>query len=378
MTTGKSTLGSEPRMSSVLLDDVRKGDFFRVVRREFNELKEFMLDEERQKRLAEISRWHRWFHMLWWLLKSLFFKLSPARRMLLVIGLVLLWSFRFQTHIGHVFVNIDLTLLGGLILLFLLMLELKDKLIARNELEAGHAVQEALMPERSPRVPGWSFWLFTRSANEVGGDLVDFIRVTGNRYGVALGDVAGKGLRAALLMAKLQATLRALVADVTSLAEFGTKLNQIFSRDSIPTIFASLVYFEVQSDSEPGSPPVADSGLVRVLNAGHFPPLIVRGAGVEKMDRGGAALGILHSTTFTEQRVDLQKGDSLFVYSDGLTEARDETGEYFGEGRLLELLPRLAGLPTREIGERLLSEIDRFVGEAKRNDDLSIAILRRE
>jgi sigma-B regulation protein RsbU (phosphoserine phosphatase) len=378
MTTGKSTLGSEQKMTSVLIDDVRRGDFFQVVRREFKELKEFMLDEDRQKRLAEISPWHRWFHMLWWLLKSLFFKLSPARRMLLVIGLVLLWSFRFQTHIGHVFVNVDLTLLGGLILLFVLMLELKDKLIARSELEAGHAVQEALMPERSPRIPGWSFWLFTRSANEVGGDLVDFIRVNGNRCGVALGDVAGKGLRAALLMAKLQATLRALVADVTSLAEFGTKLNQIFSRDTIPTIFASLVYFEVQSDSEPEPQPSADSGLVRVLNAGHFPPLIVTGTRVEKMERGGAALGILHSTTFVEQRINLQKGDSLFVYSDGLTEARNEAGEYFGEGRLLELLPRLASLPTQEFGERLLSGIDRFVGEAKRNDDLSIAIVRKE
>jgi serine phosphatase RsbU (regulator of sigma subunit) len=365
-------------MTSVLIDDVSRGDFFQVVRRELKELKEFMLDEDRKKRLAEISPWHRWFHMLWWLLKSLFFKLSPARRMLLVIGLVLLCSFRFQTHIGHVFVNVDLTLLGGLILLFVLMFELKDKLVARSELDAGRAVQQALMPERSPHVPGWSFWLFTRSANEVGGDLVDFIRVNDIKCGVALGDVAGKGLRAALLMAKLQATLRALVADVTSLAEFGTKLNQIFSRDSIPTIFASLVYFEVQSDSESKPQPVADSGLVRVLNAGHFPPLIVRGTQVEKMERGGAALGILHSTTFAEQRINLQKGDSLFVCSDGLTEARNEAGDYFGERRLLELLPRLASLPTQELGERLLSEVDRFVGEARRNDDLSIVVLRRE
>jgi len=368
MTPANSTLGHEPKIRRVLLDDLRQGDFIGTVRRDFKELKEFMLDEERQKRLAEMKRFHRWLHMLWWLLKSLFFKLTPARRLLLVIGLVLLWSFRFETRTQNINVSLDLTLFGGLVLLFVLMLELKDKLIARKELEAGRAVQLALMPERSPRIPGWSMWLFTRSANEVGGDLVDFIRIDENRFGVALGDVAGKGLRAALLMAKLQATLRALVPDAVSLSKLGTKLNQIFARDSIPTIFASLVYLEGQSDS----------GLVRVLNAGHFPPLVIRGDRIEKMDRGGAALGILHTATFAEQQIHLGRGDLLFIYSDGVTEARNERGDYFGEQRLFGFIPQIRGLRTEQLGERLVAEVDRFMGQARANDDLSIALLRRE
>jgi sigma-B regulation protein RsbU (phosphoserine phosphatase) len=368
MTNTNSNPGQEPKMASVLLEDVQRGDFFEVVHRDFKELKEFMIDEDRQKRLAEMNRLQRWLHMLLWLLKSLFFRLTPARRLLLIIGLVLLLSFRYQTNINHVNINLDLTLVGGLILLFLLMLELKDKLVARKELEAGRAVQEALMPERSPKVPGWSLWLFTRSANEVGGDLVDFMRVNGNRFGLALGDVAGKGLRAALLMAKLQATLRALVPDVLSLAELGAKLNLIFSRDTIPTIFASLAYLEIQSDL----------GLIRVLNAGHFPPLIVKGTQVEKMDKGGAALGILHTATFAEQRVELAKGDTLLVYSDGVTEARNEQGDYYGEQRLLGLLPQLANLETGRVGEALVGEVDHFMGQARANDDLSIVLLRRE
>jgi sigma-B regulation protein RsbU (phosphoserine phosphatase) len=169
-------------------------------------------------------------------------------------------------------------------------------------------------------------------------------------------------------MAKLQATLRALVPDVQSLAELGAKLNQIFSRDSIPTIFASLAYLEVQSDA----------GLVRVLNAGHFPPLIVKGTRVEKMEKGGAALGLLHSATFAEQRIDVEKGDTLIVYSDGVTEARNERGDYFGEQRLLGLIPQLANLRTARIGESLVAEVDRFMGQARANDDLSLALLRRE
>jgi sigma-B regulation protein RsbU (phosphoserine phosphatase) len=379
MKNANSRRGHEPKMSNVLLDDLRQGDLIGTVKRDFRDLKDFMLTEERQKRLKEMGRFKRWIFITWWLLKALILKLTPARRILVIIGLVLVFLTRSISYQGHnLQIRSETAAAGAAIILFVLMLELKDKLTAQKELEAGRTVQEALKPERSPRVPGWDLWLFTRSANEVGGDLVDFIRVNGNRFGVALGDVAGKGLRAALLMAKLQATLRALVGDVTSLAGLGTKLNQIFSRDTIPTIFASLVYFEVQPESNPAPTHVASPGLVRVLNAGHFPPLTVGGAQVEKMERGGAALGILHSTTFTEQRAELQKGDSLFVYSDGLTEARNEAGEYFGEGRLLDLLPQLAGLSAQEIGERVLSEADRFVGEAKRNDDLSIVILRRE
>jgi serine phosphatase RsbU (regulator of sigma subunit) len=369
MTKNTSSPDGEPKMGSVLLDDLRQGDFIGTVKRDFRELKEFMLTEERRKRLKEMGRVKRGIFISLWLLKALILKLTPARRLLLVISIVLFWFSTSVSYEGHNFhMRSETAFAGAAVLLFVLMLELKDKLVAQKELEAGRAVQEALMPERCPRVPGWSLWLFTRSANEVGGDLVDFMRIDGNRFGVALGDVAGKGLRAALLMAKLQATLRALVPDVVSLAELGTKLNQIFSRDSIPTIFASLAYLEVQSDS----------GLVRVLNAGHFPPLIVRGARVEKMERGGAALGILHSATFAEQRIDLEKGDSLLVYSDGLTEARNERGDYYGEQRLLGLLPQIAGLRTEQLGERLVAEVDRFMGEARANDDLSIALLRRE
>lgn len=369
MTNTNSNLGHEPKIGSVLLDDLRQGDFFGTVKRDFRELKGFMFTEERQKRLKEMGRVKRWFFILWWLLKALILKLTPARRILVIIGLVLVFATRSVNYEGHDFrVHSDTAAAGAVIILFVLMLELKDKLTAQKELEAGRAVQVALMPERSPQVPGWSLWLFTRSANEVGGDLVDFMRVDGNRFGVALGDVAGKGLRAALLMAKLQATLRALVPDVVSLAELGTKLNQIFSRDSIPTIFASLAYLEIQSESD----------LVRILNAGHFPPLVVRGTRVEKMEKGGAALGILHTATFTEQRIDLGKGDTLLVYSDGVTEARNERGDYFGEQRLLGLLPQLTGVGTALIGESLVAEVDRFMGQARASDDLSIALLRRE
>jgi sigma-B regulation protein RsbU (phosphoserine phosphatase) len=353
---------NEPKIRHVLRDDLSRGDFWSTLRRDFRELKEFMLTDERRKRLNEMSRVKQWLSIAWWLLKGLILKLTPARRLLLLLGVFLV-----VIHANNQGESQQYHILGGLILLFVLMLELKDKLIAREELEAGHVVQKALMPERTPFVPGWKLWLFTRSANEVGGDLVDFMQLNENRFAVAVGDVAGKGLRAALLMAKLQATLRALAPDFSSLGELAAKLNQIFCRDSLPNIFASLFYLEVQ----------ADSGSVRAVNAGHFPPLVLRGHQIEKMEKGGMALGLSTAATFSEQATALQKDDILLIYSDGLTEARNEQGDFFGERRLLDFLSHLSHLTAEELGNRLVAEVDRFTGEARANDDLSIALLKR-
>jgi hypothetical protein len=352
----------EPKIVRTLLDDLRHGDFGNTLRRDYDDLKRFMLPDEQRKRLAQMSILKRWFYIGWWLMKSMFFKLTPVRRILLVIAL---WLFLMnQSNENSSSIN---HLLGGLVLLFILMLELKDKLLAKKELEAGHAVQEALMPERSPRVPGWSLWLFTRAANEVGGDLVDFVQVGDNRYGVALGDVAGKGLSAALLTAKLQATIRALAPDFTSLADMGAKLNRIFFRYSLPNIFASFVYLEFQPESD----------LVRAINAGHIQPVIVSKAGVDKMGKGGVALGLIPTATYAEQQIQLRRGDLLIAYSDGLSEARNEHGEFFGEQRLMQLVAQLAALDTYQIGEGLVKEVDQFIGDARTCDDLSVAILRR-
>lgn len=368
MTNNKTRYDTEPTLGRTLLEDMRRGDLRQTIRRDYLELKLFILNEEQHKRLGEMNRVKRFLHLSWWLLKSLLLKLTPARRILLAVGLLLLLLQDNVTFGGSdVRVNFNFNVLSALILVFVLMLELKDKLLAREELEAGQAIQRALMPVRSPEVPGWRLWLFTRSANEVGGDLIDFITLSKTKFGIAVGDVAGKGLRAALLTAKLQATMRALVTDFSSLSEFTVKLNQIFNRDSLPNLFASLLYIEFQADSD----------TVRFVNAGHIPPVVLKGKAVQKMDKGDAALGLLAAATFAEHSIELTRGDVLLAYSDGITDAQNEGGEFFGEQRLLDLLPQFRDFPTERIGENLISELDRFIGQAKASDDVTVAILRR-
>ena len=358
---------NEPKLGRTLYDDIRRGDFKETIKRDYKEFKEFYISEENRARLKEMGWFKRFFRTNLWLLKSLFFKLNPTRRLLLVLSIIISFS-SLNSDTGNVHVQIlGNNFLGFLLLLFILMLELKDKLLARDELEEGRAVQMALMPERKPEIPGWSVWLYTRPANEVGGDMVDYLKINGDRYGFALGDVAGKGLRAALLMAKLQSTLRALATEYSSLGELGKKLNTIFHRDSLPNIFASLIYFELRPDSN----------KISLLNAGHMPPMILKNGEVTELPKGSPALGISDIATFSEKDIEIADSEVLVVYSDGVTEARNELGDFLGENRLKAMLKKLGDHSPEKVGETILNYVEHFVGNARYHDDLSLIILRR-
>jgi hypothetical protein len=361
MTAGNASQSStkeSPKFGKTIRNDLHRGDFKRTFRREMRDIYQVYLDDETRDRLSAMGRFRRAIFLAWLVLKSMFFKLTPFRRILLLVSVAL-----FFTDSGKGF---DGWKLGFSVLLFVLILELKDKLLAQEEIEAGRAVQSALIPDHNPTLSGWEVWLYTRPANEIGGDLVDYLMVDKERLGVALGDVAGKGLGAALLMAKLQATIRAIASSFKSLAELGAQINEIFCRDSLPNRFASLIYLELG----PGS------RRVRLLNAGHLPPISIHGDSLREMPRGGTALGIMPDADYSEEHVDLQSGDLLLAYSDGLIEARNEQGDFFGEQHLMDILPRLRGLSAEAAGGHLLAEVDIFVGEAPRSDDLSLVLLK--
>jgi len=256
---------------------------------------------------------------------------------------------------------------GAFLLVCLLLLELKDKLLARHELEAGRSVQRALMPERCPSLAGWDVWLYTRPANDVGGDLVDCLELGPGRVGFTLADVAGKALPAALLMAKVQSTLRALATDAPSLSDLAAKTNDILCRDGLPNRFATLLYFDLR----------ADDGGARLVNGGHMPPVLVTSGGYHELQRGDMALGMMPGAAYREQHQDVKPGEMLVAYSDGLTEALNEAGEFYGEDRLRADFAQLASLSAKQAGERVLASVDAFIGPTRPYDDLSLIVLKR-
>jgi serine phosphatase RsbU (regulator of sigma subunit) len=339
-----------------------------TVARTIEDLDEFYLYDEERERLARTGPVRRWMLRLWWLFKGLVLKLTPARRLLLALGLVMRVAegVRFTTGTGAD-VSINTGAVGLGLILLVLALELKDKLVAHDELEAGRAVQLALMPARPPAIEGWDVWMYTQSANEVGGDLVDHVPVDEGSTALLLADVAGKGLSAALLTAKLQATLRALVTECRSLVHLGECVNQIMYRDGVRGRFATLVCLVVRTET----------GEVRVLNAGHMAPLVVRGDAIEELPRGGVALGMVSATSFAEQRATLQPGEAIVVYSDGVTEAMNAAREFFGDERLEQILAGQRGRSAEAVGTAVVRAVSAFVAATPPHDDVSLIVLRR-
>ncbi|MFH1311653.1 MAG: PP2C family protein-serine/threonine phosphatase [Candidatus Eisenbacteria bacterium] len=363
----QSRPGGRRGIAATMLGDLKHGDLRRGMRKDLRDLYRFYLDEEEQARLKAMWRVKRWFVVLWWILKSMILSLSPVRRVLAVLSLLFLMLGDVGFRAGSSHFHTDLSKTGFLLLLIVLMLELKDKLLARDELKLGRAVQLALLPGESPALPGWDIWLFSRPANDVGGDLVDYLKVDERRLDLVLADVSGKGLGAALLMAKLQATLRGSAGDFESPSALIAHTNVILYRDTPSGSFATAVYMALDPEA----------GTVRLVNAGHMPPIRVKHGSHDTLPPVAPPLGVVPDSDFPGQTVQLGRGEMLLLYSDGVTEACNAQEEFFGDDRLAELVPDIEGLSAEAAGRRIVEQVEKFVGDEPTSDDLSLILLRR-
>lgn len=367
MNKSSSSKKSEQKFRHTVREDFRNINFKKDIRSEYKSLSQFYLNSEKKSRLESMTPVQRRIHKFGWLLKSMFLHLTPLRRMLVLIGVLFLIIGRSVFNFDGGTFTIDMGFSSGILFLFVLFLELKDKLLAKNELEAGRKVQQALMPEQNPDIAGWNIWLFTRPANEVGGDLVDYMRLDEHKTVLTIADVAGKGLQAALLTSKLQSTIRALAMEVTSLSELGKKINKIFHRDSLPSLFASMLFLRIDSDS----------GKVDYINAGHFPPLISKDKEIKELPKGDAALGLISNAEYSEQTITLEQNEIFIAYSDGVFEARNEHGDFFEMQRFFQLIKNSSGKTPLQIGKYIVSQLEQFIGDNPAADDISLIIMKR-
>ncbi len=358
----------EPRLRDTFREDFRRKDLFQTLRQEFNELTQYFLTDKRKAELEKMSVIKRTFYMFWWLLKTLFLKLTPLRRVLLLFGVILIPISGSFVVDNKIYFSNNLHYMGGLIILFVLMLELKDKLLAKTELQEGKAVQKALMPDSNPVIPGWDVCINSVPANDVGGDLIDYFKIDDKRYALILGDISGKGLGAALMMSKLQSTIRALYSLYDNPADLIKKVNEIFCRDSLAHQFASLVYLEVNIEDE----------TLRIVNAGHIPPIKVNGKNVESLEKGGIAIGLSSGSNYVVTELRLKENEGLVIYSDGVTETMNEYHLQFGEDRLKQFLISYSQLGSTEQVKKILHNLNVFKGDAPIHDDISIMILKKK
>jgi sigma-B regulation protein RsbU (phosphoserine phosphatase) len=207
-------------------------------------------------------------------------------------------------------------------------------------------------------------------ARSVGGDYYDFLDLGGQRIGIALADVAGKGVPAALIMSVVQASLRILATQENgSLASLAAKLNRLLHRSTGSNAYATFFYGEIDEAKR----------QLRYVNAGHNPPCLLRCAAdrsIEELPAGGTVIGLFPQSSYEESTVNLYPGDVLIAFTDGVPEALNPKEEEFGEERLKDLLRQVADLEVDEIVSQIASRLKSWIHDAEQFDDLTFIVMK--
>jgi len=305
-------------------------------------------------------------------------KLTPARRVLLLIALVLVFvpsgEATWQSSSGEVkILAFDGHFWGGLLMLGLLVLEVADRVVMKRDLQIAKEIQTWLLPANPPQVPGLEIAFATRPANTVAGDYYDvFPRPSsdssGDTFLIAVADVAGKSVPAAMLMATFQASLKTLCSTSGSLIDLVVRMNTYAcsnSQNGRRFTTAFLAEYDPASRS------------LSYVNAGHNAPILRRqSGGIERLQAGGIPLGIQKNAVYESGSVPLRSGDWLVIFTDGVIEAENNRHEEYGEERLLTVLHANVMVAPAMLLNTIMLDLDRCVGNAPQHDDVTLMLLR--
>ncbi len=323
--------------------------------------------------INQLSHWKRPFRIARQLFWAMMNKLTPARRVLLLIALVFLAlsGMHFQSRDTSFDLNGDL--FAALIFLLLLSLELADKITMKRDLEIAREIQTWLVPSTPPVIPNADVAFYTRPQNSVAGDYYDAFyplddAASGGKLMLVMADVAGKSVPAALLMATLQASLRTIASEGMPLTSLATRLNHYACAHSLGgQRFTTAVLAEYDPATR----------RLTYVNAGHNSPVIRRAnAATERLESGGLPLGITPEATFPSAEIQLQPGDTLVLFTDGVVEAFDSSGQEFSDARWLNIIQGLPNLDAQQTLNSLMKSVEDFVGATRQSDDITCLVLR--
>lgn len=239
---------------------------------------------------------------------------------------------------------------------------------AAQELEIAKQVQARLFPQSRPQLPTLNYSGLCLQAREVGGDYYDFVQLAEGRLGFVVGDISGKGIAAALLMANLQASLRSQFALASEEPErFLEGVNQLFFANTTPGAYATLFFAEYNDRTQ----------LLRYANCGHLPALLLRSktGAMEHLESTSTVVGLFHHWHCEMQETELSSGDLLLIYTDGVTESFSATEEEYGEQRLADALRRYSALDPEALRDALVEDVRQFAATPLQ-DDVTLIVIR--
>jgi phosphoserine phosphatase RsbU/P len=369
--------------------DLTPADFQRLFTRETPDAYHYFTRAIDLEKLALEPWYRRWLIRARLVFTAFSMRLSPARRVLYALAIamtlvgvlllfrgiapveLLLFPFRISLPLPQ-WADGTLWLLTGFAAINLLILmEVADRLSLKGDLEIARDIQLAMLPGGIRTAGDAVVCGVTRPANTVGGDFYDILTLPDGRLVIALGDVAGKGSPAALLMALLLAMLRTLVDEGLESARLVARLNVQVARHSPPSRFITLFYGLY--DPRDGS--------LQYVNAGHLPPLLRRRDGrferVAGATGSSVALGMFEQATYDSRRIVIEPGDLLVLFSDGITEAENATGRAFDESGLEGVVAAHASDDPQTLGRAVLKAVETYTADARLTDDLTTLVLKR-
>jgi sigma-B regulation protein RsbU (phosphoserine phosphatase) len=245
--------------------------------------------------------------------------------------------------------------------------EALEKQKMEEELEIARDIQKNLFPQEIPEFSNFDIAALNSSSRQVGGDYYDIIELDYNTFCIAVGDVSGKGVPAALLMANLQAFLKTTVKQGMKLDEATALINDLVSENTSDGKFITFFWAVVENDEK----------RITYVNAGHNHPLLIREGKIIKLDKGGMILGVMKTVIpYISESIQLQKDDVIVLFTDGVSEAMNKKGEEFSDEKLESLSLNLSELPSSQIIASIKAEIQAFTSGAMQSDDITLMVLK--
>lgn len=237
-----------------------------------------------------------------------------------------------------------------------------------EQLAIARAIQTSFLPESVPIIDGYELWGANIPSGEVGGDYYDFIKIVENQFGIAVADVSGKGIPASLIMAAFRASLIAEIRNNYAIRTICQKVNNLLCESVKPGNFVTAIYGVLDSENS----------IFTFSNCGHNPGILLHADdNIEELLEGGMALGIRSQSEYKERSIDINSGDILCLYTDGVTEAADPDGEQFDTVRVIKILKRYRHLPAAEIGAKIIDAVKTFAWRGESLDDLTLIVIKR-